>query len=65
MDQFDCQLPYVDAPEPIPGEETVRLINKPFRMVHSQSGEQRCQGHFKSVRKDLQITDTYFFFPAF
>jgi hypothetical protein len=30
LDQFDCDLPYVDAPEPLPGEDTVRLIKKPF-----------------------------------
>ena len=25
LDQYDCQLPYVEAPEPLPGEETARL----------------------------------------
>jgi len=32
LDQFVCQLPYVEATEPLPGEETVRLIKKPFKM---------------------------------
>jgi hypothetical protein len=32
LDRFDCQLPYVDVPEALPGEETVRLIRKPFKM---------------------------------
>jgi hypothetical protein len=33
LDQYDCQLPYVEAPEPLPGEETARLIKKPYKMV--------------------------------
>jgi hypothetical protein len=32
VDQFDCQLPFVETPEALPGEETVRLIKKPFKM---------------------------------
>jgi hypothetical protein len=32
LDQFDCQLPYVESPEVMPGDETVRLIKKPFKM---------------------------------
>jgi hypothetical protein len=32
MDQLDCQLPYVETPQAMPGEETVRLIKKPFKM---------------------------------
>jgi hypothetical protein len=32
LDLFDCQLPYVEAPEPLPGDETIRLIKKPFKM---------------------------------
>jgi hypothetical protein len=32
LDQFDCQLPYVEVLEVLPGEETVRLIKKPFKM---------------------------------
>jgi hypothetical protein len=32
LNQFDCQLPYVETPEVLPGEETVRLIKKPFKM---------------------------------
>jgi hypothetical protein len=32
LDQFDCQLPYVETREVLPGEETVRLIKKPFKM---------------------------------
>jgi hypothetical protein len=39
LDQFDCQLPYVDAPEPLPGEETVRLIKKPFKMVPKKGSD--------------------------
>jgi hypothetical protein len=32
LDQFDCQLPYVEILSAIPGEETVRLIKTPFKM---------------------------------
>jgi hypothetical protein len=32
LDHFDCQLPYVETPEVMPGEETIRLIRKPFKM---------------------------------
>jgi hypothetical protein len=32
LDQFDCQLPYVEVAEVLPGEETVRLLKKPFKM---------------------------------
>jgi hypothetical protein len=31
LEIFDCQLPYVETPEVLPGEETVRLIKKPFK----------------------------------
>jgi len=39
LDQFDCLLPYVDAPEVLPGEETVRLIKKPFKMRRKKETE--------------------------
>lgn len=32
LDQFECQLPYVETPKALPGEETVRLLKKPFKM---------------------------------
>jgi|HubBroStandDraft_6_1064221.scaffolds.fasta_scaffold56358_3 hypothetical protein len=32
LEQFDCQLPYVETADNRPGEETVRLIQKPFKM---------------------------------
>jgi hypothetical protein len=32
LDKFDCQLPYVETPQVMPGEETVSLIKKPFKM---------------------------------
>jgi hypothetical protein len=32
LDQFDCQLPYVETVDSRSGEETVRLIKKPFKM---------------------------------
>jgi hypothetical protein len=32
LDPFDCQLPYVETPQALPGEETVQLIKKPFKM---------------------------------
>jgi hypothetical protein len=39
MDQFDCQLPYVETPEALPGEETVRLIKKPFKMEEKNKAD--------------------------
>jgi hypothetical protein len=33
LDQYDCQVPSVQASENAPGEETVRLMKKPFKMV--------------------------------
>lgn len=32
IEQFDCQLPYVETVDTRPGEETVQLIKKPFKM---------------------------------
>jgi hypothetical protein len=32
LDQFECRLPYVEIPVAMPGEETVQLIKKPFKM---------------------------------
>jgi len=32
LNQFDCQLPYVETVDSRSGEETVRLIKKPFKM---------------------------------
>jgi hypothetical protein len=37
--QYKCQIPYVGASENAPGEETVRLIRKPFKMVPIKSTE--------------------------
>lgn len=31
--QYRCEIPYVGASENGPGEDTVRLIRKPFKMV--------------------------------
>jgi hypothetical protein len=33
LDHYECQVPYVQAAENAPGEETVQLIQKPFKMV--------------------------------
>jgi hypothetical protein len=33
LDQYECQIPSVEASETFPGEETVQLIKKPFKMV--------------------------------
>jgi hypothetical protein len=33
LDQYDCQIPYVETSENAPGEETVGLLRKPFKMV--------------------------------
>ena len=32
IEQFDCQLPYVETVDTRPGSETVGLIKKPFKM---------------------------------
>jgi hypothetical protein len=32
LDQFNCQVPYVETGETLPGEETIRLMKKPFKM---------------------------------
>jgi hypothetical protein len=32
LDHFDCQLPYVGISAAMPGEETVQLIRKQFKM---------------------------------
>jgi hypothetical protein len=37
LDHFDCQLPYGEAPEFLPCEETVGLIKKPFKMKPKES----------------------------
>jgi hypothetical protein len=39
LDQHECQVPYVEATELAPGEETVRLIKKPFGMVPRKKAE--------------------------
>jgi hypothetical protein len=39
LDQFVCQLPYVESGESRPGEETVRLMKKPFKMVPKNAAE--------------------------
>jgi len=39
LDQHECQVPYVEAPGLAPGEETVRLIKKPFGMVPKKKAE--------------------------
>jgi hypothetical protein len=39
LDQHECQIPYVEAPGLAPGEETVRLIKKPFGMVPKKKAE--------------------------
>jgi hypothetical protein len=36
MDQFDCQLPYVEVPVARPGEETVQVA---FRYTNGQLGQ--------------------------
>jgi hypothetical protein len=33
MEKYDCLLPYVESEGSAPGEETVRLIRKPFKMM--------------------------------
>jgi hypothetical protein len=33
MEKYDCLLPYVETPAAAPGEETIRLIRKPFKMT--------------------------------
>lgn len=33
LDRCDCRLPYVERSEVLPGDETVRLMKKPFKMV--------------------------------
>ena len=39
LDQYECQVPYVEAPETAPGEETIRLMKKPFKMVPKNKEE--------------------------
>ena len=39
LDHFVCQLPYVETPEAVPGEETVRLIKKPFKMEQKNKAD--------------------------
>jgi hypothetical protein len=36
---YRCQVPYVGASENAPGEETVRLIRKPFKMELKHEGD--------------------------
>jgi len=33
VEQHECQVPFVQVPENAPGEETVQLIQTPFKMV--------------------------------
>ena len=33
LDQYECQVPSVDAPRAAPGTETTRLIRKPYKMT--------------------------------
>jgi hypothetical protein len=33
MEKYDCLLPYVESEGSAPGEDTVRLIRKPFKMT--------------------------------
>jgi hypothetical protein len=33
LDQYECQVPSVDAPRAAPGTETTRLIRKPYKMA--------------------------------
>jgi hypothetical protein len=39
LDQHECQVPYVEGSDQAPGEETVRLIKKPFGMVPRKKAE--------------------------
>jgi hypothetical protein len=33
LDQYECQVPSVEAPRAAPGTETTRLIRKPYKMT--------------------------------
>jgi hypothetical protein len=33
MEKYDCLLPYVESERNAPGEDTIRLIKKPFKMT--------------------------------
>ena len=33
MEEYECLLPYVESERSAPGEDTVRLIRKPFKMT--------------------------------
>jgi hypothetical protein len=47
MDQFDCQLPYVEVPVARPGEETVQVA---FRYTNGQLGQYAWGGGRNFIR---------------
>jgi hypothetical protein len=52
LDQFDCQLPYVEIPIAMREEDTVRPVKKPFKMELKNESDEPTQGKDEQYSSD-------------
>ena len=57
MEKYDCLPPFVETSGAAPGEDTVRLIRKPFKMTlkPERSGSRFVVGHIDAGKPVIQL----------